>query len=199
MRVSLTARASIAVLVCVTLTVACSSGKKTPPASTTSSAGSSVTSSSAAPSPTPSSSAPLSPFEADPAVVALRAWSSQVAKDFNAGQTFTDPALLKLETPSFATTVAAQFASDAAAHLTYPGPLPFQPTSVAPTSPTVHVIAACVVADGFATAASGQPPNPLKVVSVNFNMALTDGTWKVDTSPDGTFDCSTTKVATQTW
>jgi hypothetical protein len=46
-------------------------------------------------------SAPLSPYEGDPAVQALRAWASQVGKTVNAGEVI-NPALNKLMTASMA-------------------------------------------------------------------------------------------------
>ncbi len=182
---------------------ACSSGNspKAKPADPSTSASSSSSSSSPTPSPTPSTSAPLSPFEADPAVVALRAWASQSAKDFNAGQTFTDPALTALETAAFVPITAETYASDAAAGLHYPGPLPLSPQSVTVVSPTEHDVNACVVGTGFAVdPKTGAASGALTVVPSIFKLVLVDGAWKLNAiPPTAPFSCATVRVPEQTW
>lgn len=124
-------RASLATLgaFAMLLTAACGddSPAAQPLAPTPTSAGSAKASGSPSPSPSfspsPSTSpAPLSPFEADPAVIALRIFSLQAALAVNAGD-LGFPALNAVSTPNRQAETQRSFASDLGGYV--PGPFPF--------------------------------------------------------------------------
>lgn len=143
----------------------------------------SVPASSAEPTPTPTSSpgpspTPLSPFEGDPAVVALRAYLAASSEAINARN---------LELPEFVTLATAARASRHRDLYTedlgdyYPGPPPAAVVGVASTSTTGRTVALCLLDRGFALdRQGGQPLAPRNVQAARVEMVLEAGQWKVD-------------------
>lgn len=153
------------------------------------------------PAPSPSSNAkPLSAFEKDPAVQALRAWADRAARAVNAGKGYGGAALTALETPTFVPLVKNVFASDKG--LRYPGPVPFTPIKVASPSATERQLSVCFVAYGFAVDPKTQkPPKKLTLFAANVPMIRSGtGRWRVDhLQTTNSFSCRGVKVALIKW
>ncbi len=134
-------------------------------------------------------------------MIALRAWASLSAKDFNNKQDFTDPSLLAMETVPFQTAMPATYSDDAKAGLQYPGPLPFTPVAVTKTSPTETVVSTCLVGQGFAISpATNQPVGSLSLLPGQFTMSLSNGHWLVaDSEPSTTVSCANVSADLQKW
>lgn len=155
-------------------------------------------------SPSPSSVAPtssaarLSPYEADPAVIATRRWMAQAARTVNSGK-FDDAALNALMTPTLAATMKNVLGSDVGRY--YPGPIPFLPLAVASSSPTTRGMRLCVVGTGFARNAKTQKAAaPLKVVPIDAAAELGGGVWRVNQlNNSSAFSCATVRVPMPTW
>jgi hypothetical protein len=180
---------------------ACSSSsapKQTPVGSTTpSTPPSSSASSTPAPSSSPSKTVPLSPFEDDPAVKALRTWANQAAKTVNTGK-YDDASLNKLMTPAFAKTMKVILGGEV--KYRYPGPVPFLPISVSVVSPTVHNVKACFVTNGFSlNRRTGKPAETFKLHPIDTGAQLVSGVWLVSHFYGGTFSCSSVRVPRPTW
>jgi hypothetical protein len=197
-------RATVAVSVAVVgalALAACSGGSKprVAPAAASSSAASTTASSS--PVPSPSTSAPLSPFETQAPVIALRNWAAAATKAYNASQNYSDPSLVALEEPSFVSVTSTLYADDAKSGLTYPGPLPFTPIAVASPSPTEASISTCVVGQGFAVSPATQKPiAALTVLPVTFSETLTNGAWLLSGIANATtYSCTNVVPAEQAW
>ena len=149
----------------------------TPPGplpATNSTIGTSSTSS-GTPSPTPTKSKPLSRFEGDPGVVALRHFAAVSARTINSGR-YTSAELRSLMTPTVAKEMKQTNGPDVG--LRYPGPVPFTPVRVVVTSTTSRRIDGCWVSTGFAQKPqTNKPAKPLKLIAVRSEETLTHGTW----------------------
>ena len=152
-------------------------GASTPPGplpATSSSIDTSTTSSGTS-GPTPSKSAPLSRFEGDPGVAALRHFAEVSARTINSGR-YTSAALRSLMTPTVAKEMKQTNGPDVGLH--YPGPIPFTPIRVVVTSTTSRRIDGCWVSTGFAqNPRTNKPAQPLKLIAVRSEETLTHGTW----------------------
>lgn len=156
---------------------ACSSGSSPQPAAGTS-LFVSASSGSVVPTTAPTTAAATSPYEADPAVQALRAWATAAATAINADN-LNLPALVALETSTFVPLAPTVFQEDAG--LTYPGPVPFTPATVQPVSATMRDVNSCFVATGYArNRTTGQPAAPRTVVPLQVEMVFDSGSWKVN-------------------
>jgi hypothetical protein len=125
--------------------------------------------------PASSSSAPLSHFEADPGVQALREWADVAAQTINSGHYISDR-LRQLMTATVAKEMKRTMGTDVGLH--YPGPIPFTPVRVGVTSTTSRQIDACFVSSGFARKPrSEKPAKPLKIIAVRTEETQTSGRW----------------------
>jgi hypothetical protein len=133
------------------------------------------TTSSTSPTPTPSKSTPLSRFEGDPGVAALRDFAAASARTINSGR-YISPQLRTLMTPTVAKEMKQTNGPDVGLH--YPGPVPFTPLRVAVTSTTSRRIDACWVSTGFAQKPqANKPAKPLKLIAVRSEETMTHGKW----------------------
>jgi len=196
-RASLVTLGALAVL----LTTACGedSPSAQPLAPTATSAGSATASASPSPSTSPSPSpspspAPLSPFEADPAVIALRTFTLQSALAVNAGDLGL-PGLDAVSTPNRQAESRRSFASDLGGYV--PGPFPFTPLDVQVVSPTERRIPLCALEGWTLVAPGGTPREPRSIEPGLATVTLVDTTWKVDSVVVGeTNSCMNVTVAT---
>lgn len=158
----------------------------TPPASAPSSP-------SRTPSPSPTKSKPLSSFETDAGVIALRKWAAEAARTVNSGR-FDSPALDALMTKAVAAEMKQTFGSDVGLH--YPGPLPFLPLAVSVPNATTRSIKACFVGAGFAeTPGTNKPAAKLTLVPVLATEQMSSGVWLLARQNATTvFSCSGVKV-----
>lgn len=129
------------------------------------------------PSPTPSPS-PLSAYEADPAVIALRANLRASSAAINA-RDLALPELLATTTARRAARYPVIFATDLKTY--FPGPRPVALLGVRSLSPTAKSLLACSLEGGFGLdRKGGRPVEPRKVTGGTFQMLLVRGAWKVD-------------------
>lgn len=153
--------------------------------------------SSPAPSPRPTKSKPLSPFEADPAVMALRTWSAQVARTINKGK-IDEPDLRSLMTASLDRSMPA-IAGGEIGHR-YPGPVPFTPIAVTATSATAHEVKLCDVAAGYSlNPKTGKPFEKYRKQGIVAGAVLSNGRWLVSKFVLASFSCTTVKIPEPTW
>jgi hypothetical protein len=157
-----------------------------------------TTPASSTPPPSPSTSAkPLSAFEKDPAVIALRAWAAQAAKTVNSGH-YTDKALQALMTPALAKTMKHVMGNVVGQHM--PGPVPFTPIAVKRISARERYIDACFVTNGFAVnPKTGKHEHSRVVTAIDTGAHLVDGTWKTDAFFNGKFSCKGVAIPEPTW
>lgn len=168
-----------------------SSSASTPPPATSTPTTSAPTS-----SPAP---APLSRFEGDPGVKALRAWTAQAARTINGGH-YIDAAFRALMTPALAATMKNVAGDDVRLGLRYPGPIPFTPTRVVVTSSTQRDVRICLVGDGFAVSKrTGKPVAKRDVEPIDAGTTLVNGTWLVSKFDTATFSCSGVRVQDVRW
>lgn len=192
---------ALALLATGALAVGCSSSGGTrssaPPSLTSSSAPSSRPASSSS-APSTSAAPPLSPFEADPGVKAMRAWAAAAGQAVNSGHD-DSAALAALMTPGFASTMPHVLGSDVG--LRYPGPLPLQPIAVSTPSTTRRLIKVCGVNQGFAVSPkTGKPVHARTVIPVFADVRLVGGRWLMNNLSNTTvFSCAGVKVAEPTW
>lgn len=140
---------------------------------------------------------PLSPYEADPGVTAMRAWAAQFANTVNAGHV-TDPALNALMTPQLAAEMQ-KITGGEQGHR-YPGPLPFTPERVVVTSATARYLPLCVVVDGFSiNPKTHKPYGPRTIRSMAGRALVYQGRWVVSAFDTATFSCKGVKVPEPTW
>ncbi|MGN6605760.1 MAG: hypothetical protein ACTHMS_01945 [Jatrophihabitans sp.] len=170
----------------------------TPATSATSSAA--PTSTTPAPSSSSATSAappPLSPFEADPAVRALRLFGAEGARAITAG---------KVTTPAFDATMTPTLRPDAKLFtgdergLRYPGPLPFTPVRVQVRSGTEREVRLCIVAQGFAVSPkTGKPVTKRAVQAIDATVVRQGGVWLVNTFEGASFSCAGVTIQEPTW
>jgi hypothetical protein len=179
---------------------ACSSGsspQQTPLGSTTPSTPTSSSMSSSTPAPSSSKTAPLSPFEDDPAVEALRTWTDQAAKTVNTGR-YDSAALKALMTATLAKTMKNVLGREVGYR--YPGPVPFLPLSVSAVSSTRHHVKACFVDSGFSlNPKTGKPAQAFRVGPIDAEAQLANGKWIVSVIDTGRFSCAGAKVPMPKW
>lgn len=200
--------AAALVLATVTAVAACSAsggtgtGPQTPagptsrPPQTSSSAPGTRTAS--APTPVPSrSTRPLSTFEKDPAVHALRVWSAQAARTVNSGH-YVDARLRALMTPDLAQTMRHVLGGDVGLH--YPGPIPFTPIGVSFPNAHTRMIRTCFVGTGFAVnPKTGKAPKPRTVLPISAGAILVNGQWLISQLRNSGFSCKGRTVKDVTW
>lgn len=186
----------------VVLAAGCTSSDKPSPgpvgASSASAPSSTTAPSSTSPAPSPSQAKPLSPFEKDPAVQALRAWAAQAAQTVNAGK-FDAPALDALMTSAMAKSMKTVLGSDVG--LLYPGPIPFTPRSVTVVGSTQRTMHVCVVGSGFAqNRSTHRPAGARTVLPIDAAASRVSGRWLVSKQQTATdFSCAGVRVAMPTW
>jgi len=145
--------------------------------------------------PAPTSEAPaadpLSEFEGDPAVKALRRFATAIGESVN-----DDDASLRAAWPVM-TRHGRDVFQDAAApdiKLYYPGPLPLTPTRVEHSGTTSKVLS-CVWVSGW-----GQDPKTKlpaagrRLAPITWVLRRDGGTWKVDDQVAADLDCSKVSV-----
>lgn len=126
------------------------------------------------PSPSPT---PLSPFEADPAVRALRAHLVAAAEGINAKDLET-PALRATSTARRLSRLPDIYSEEIKTY--FPGPRPVAVLGVNVVSAAARDVLACSLEDGFGLdKPGGTPVMPEKVLPVEFEVLLEDGQWKV--------------------
>lgn len=150
------------------------------------------------PAPSPSSSAkPLSAFENDPAVKALRAWAAQAARTVNSGH-YTDKALQALMTPALAKTMPHVLGDLVGQYM--PGPLPFTPTSVKRVSAQERYVEGCMLTNGFGIdRKTGKVMHKRRVQALDAGAHLSNGVWKADALYNGKTDCKAVAIREQKW
>jgi hypothetical protein len=153
--------------------------------------------SSTSPTPSPSQAKPLSPFEHDPAVSALRTWAAQVGRTINKGK-INDVDLQALMTPNLSGSMRALSGGEIG-H-TYPGPLPFTPTRVTVGSASSRDVHICIVAGGYSlNPKTGKPFSKYRKQAIDAGAALSNGRWLVSKFVLATFSCSSVKIPEPTW
>lgn len=168
-----------ALIAATLLAVAGCSGQEplaTPVTPVTPSAAPTITEAAAPPSaePTPT---PLSPFEADPAVQALRAHLAAAAAGINAKNLQT-PALKATSTARRLSRLPDIYSEEIKTY--FPGPRPVAVLGVKVVSGTAREILACSLEDGFGLdKPGGTPVMPEKVLPLAFEMLLEGRAWKV--------------------
>lgn len=170
-----------------------SSPTSTQPAPATSSSAAPSTSTTPRPKPTP-----LSPFEADPAVQAMRKFFYVGARTVNEGH-YTSPALHALITSVLAREIKQVFGPDVGGY--YPGPVPFQPVGVTVISSTRRDIRGCLLANGWAqNRKTHEPLRAYQVIGARTQANKVSGRWLMGALPaDKNIRCSNVKVQTQRW
>lgn len=139
-------------------------------------------------------SKPLSRFEADAAVRALRAWARQAALTINKGK-FDGPALDALMTPKLRRSMK-QILGNSVGYR-YPGPLPFTPAAVRRSSPTERHVDACFVTDGYALdPKTGKRSGRHHVTAIAAQLRRSDGVWRLDVFAAGEFSCRGVHIPT---
>ncbi|HEU5008657.1 MAG TPA: hypothetical protein VFT67_16915 [Jatrophihabitantaceae bacterium] len=139
----------------------------------------------------------MSPFEADPAVKALRAWAAQGARAINAGK-FNTPGLDALMTATFAKSMTHIFGGEKGHY--YPGPVPFTPVRVTVRSASERDVDLCFVAGGYS-----QHPKTHKTWSHFKELpsaaaaVLAHGTWLVSKFETGPFSCKGVHIPEPSW
>jgi hypothetical protein len=156
----------------------------------------STSESSPSPSPTKTEE-PLSEFEDEPQVKAVREFLELSALAVNRGDEQMSNAR-GVMTARGADVLPSTIARDVG--LYYPGPVPFTPTSVRVDAKEATV-PGCVLADGFAkkNEKAGKPARKRQVIAVNFGLVKVDGTWKVDSAKPGALACKGVEVEAVTW
>lgn len=156
------------------------------------------------PTPTPTVSLPLSAFEEDPAVRAMREHLRAYALGVNAGPQ-PDPATADLVATSTATRLGALpgLMGDEAG-LEYPGPVPWTPTEMVVDSPERKDFLGCLYNGGYAVdPATGEPREALQVEPSAAVVVLQEGVWKVDGLYDENLpaipDCTAVTVQEEPW
>src|SRR4051794_33543952 len=186
----LTSMTATAAVVCLGLLTGCGGSEAAPQAAT--SASSSSTSAPATPSSSPTATpapttsapkpkpkptrtlAPLSRFEGEPVVKALRVFAAVSGRAVNANTMNYKP-WLALMTPYARKNRADYIKEDLG--LRYPGPLPFTPTAVHVTGNTATV-KACVWVQGWGlNHKTGKPARPRQIAPATFYVRKSSRTW----------------------
>lgn len=152
---------------------------------------------SASPKASPSpSERPLSRFEDDPAVQALRDFAAAIGKSVNDGDpklTAANPWMTKAGRARFRKIVDTKNAY-------YPGPLPFTPVRVTGTSDRRQVIRACFQTDGWAQNRKTRIPlEKVTYESADFVVVKQRGRLRFKEAYEANIDCSEVKVVGIPW
>jgi hypothetical protein len=163
----------------------------TPPAPTTSAA-------STPPTPTPSSSSrpPLSPFEADPAVKALRRWAVVAARTVNTGR-YRSSELDALTARTERANMRYVIGGDVGLH--YPGPIPFATRGVTVVNTAQRDVHICFIGTGFAIDPKTGKPRKFSLLPTKVVMKLQGGRWLAAGFQDDTVRCAGVKVPEVKW
>lgn len=172
-----------------------SSGGKHEPSSSTPPPSTTNSSVSTPPPSTTSSTPPLSRFENDPAVKALRRWAAQVGRTINAGHE-DDAALDALMTPTMKRGIKPVTGGEVGRH--YPGPVPFTPISVTLQSSVERELKVCVVAGGFSIDKNGGRTKH-KVIPIRADLTRVGGRWLLNHFYTASFSCTGVHVAEVAW
>jgi hypothetical protein len=182
---------------------ACSASKPSaaqlPPSPGRSSAPSAPVPTSSPPAPTTAtaSGAPLSPFEADPAVKALRAWAAEAAKTINTGH-YDSAALNALMVPSLAKKM--KFLAGGEVGFYYPGPVPFTPVRITVRSSRERDVAICFLGSGYSQNPKTHEPAQKRVVLPTLAGAtLVRGKWLVSKFGQSSFSCAGVRIPEPSW
>lgn len=165
----------------------------TPPP-TTSAAPTTTAPSTPTPSPT---AAPLSKFENDPGVKALRAFAAQAARTLTSGHAI-DAKLNALVTPAFAKVLPGIVETEVGK--IYPGPNPFTPVKITSATPTQRNVNVCWVAAGWSLdPKTHKVAEKYQVVPVAVTTTKSGNQWRVAKFADGNFSCLGVKIVKQKW
>lgn len=140
--------------------------------------------------PSPSPAAPLSPFEGDPAVIALRTFLREAAVAVNAGD-LSLPSLDAVSTEFRTAQTQRTLTEDLGGYV--PGPFPLTPLGVEVVSETSRKIPYCTLESGWTLTAKGGPPREAQQVTGGgvASMVLSEGVWKVESLYyDESIDCA---------
>jgi hypothetical protein len=145
-----------------------------------------------APKPKPTKTlAPLSRFEGEPVVKALRVFAAVSGRAVNANSLNYKP-WLALMTPYGRKTRAYYIKEDLG--MRYPGPLPFTPTAVKVTGSTATV-KACVWVQGWGlNRKTGKPARARRIVPAAFYVRKSGGAWLFDAMTIKPSTCSGVSV-----
>lgn len=140
---------------------------------------------------------PLSPYENDPAVKALRAWAAQAGRTVNTGK-YDDAALNALMTPSLVPTMKHDL-GDEVGHY-YPGPLPFTPVTVTVNSARSRDVHMCVLAGGYSlNPKTHKPFSKRSVIAIDAGAVRSGQKWLVSKLDNAGFSCKGVKIREQSW
>lgn len=194
-----TALAAVAGMAVLAL-AACTGGDDPPPStstSTTSGSGTTTPSSTTTAAPSTTALPPLSRFEDDPRVKAVRMFAYEYGKAVNAKSANYKPWLATMSPAGQA--VRKDFIQGDLGYQ-YPGPVPFTPVALQGSGSPSKVIA-CMQITGFSlNPKTNQPAEKTSIDPVYVKVSKVKGAWKVDTIGDqaGT-SCSKTKVVGRAW
>ena len=176
----------LAALVLVGALAGCSSSDPTVSPPTAAPQSSSVAPTTAAPSPS-ASKAPLSPYENDPGVKALRKYYAAVSKAINA-RNGRLPELDAWSTPRRQLRNAVLIKSELG--LRAPGPQRFTPVGVRSLGPDTRSVLLCALNQGFnVDPKTGKPARAREVSPGQATLVRDGGRWKVDYLVRATFSC----------
>jgi hypothetical protein len=176
----------VAALVLVGALAACSSSDPTvsPPTAAPQSANVAPTTS-ASPS---VSTTPLSPYENDPGVKALRKYYAAVSKAINA-RNLRLPELDAWSTPRIQRQNEVGLKSELGLHA--PGPVRFTPVGVRSNGSNTRSVLFCVLNEGFdVDPKTGKPRHPREILAGQATLVRDSGRWKVDYLVKATFSCA---------
>jgi hypothetical protein len=141
----------------------------------------------AAPSPSVSK-APLSPYENDPGVKALRKFYVAVSKAINS-RNLRLPELDAWSTPRRQLQNEVLFKSELGLHA--PGPLRFTPVGVRSNGSNTRSVLFCALNEGFnLDPKTGKPAHPREVLAGQATLVRDGGRWKVDDLVKAKFSCA---------
>lgn len=185
----------VAVLLALSPVLVACGGDEEPEAEPTPSE--STTSATSSPSPTKTEE-PLSEFEDEAPVKAVRKWAAVVGKAVNQGDTSMRSTRV-WATPSGVAIAAQATAGDLESGYRWPGPQPFTPVAVRTRgkSATLNV---CFQTYGWARNENGKRVNKRKVEPAVMEMKRMNGRWKVsNVDIGGPFSCSDVSVKGVRW
>jgi hypothetical protein len=199
--------ACVGALVLVALSAACSSsGSSSPPSSTlgsttahtpTSVAPTTTSPSTPAASTSTSAAPPLSKFESDPGVQALRAFAAQAARTLSSGH-ITDPKLDALMTPAFGKLLKSVAGSEVGR--IYPGPNPFTPMKVTHITPNRREVDVCWVAAGWSLdPKTHKVAEKYRVAPIAAATTRSGQRWLVSQFQQAGFSCKGVKIVKKRW
>lgn len=139
---------------------------------------------------------PLSRFEDQAPVKAVRTWLAAAARAVNAGDVRVRGAAGVLSAEG-RRSMPGTLSDDRGRY--YPGPMPFTPTRVDVTGATAKVYG-CLTGDGFAEdRATHRPARGRKVLPVQFWLSRDGGHWRIDNLYDAAVACRRVRVVDVKW